>query len=60
MQPPSLPQIFAKVNLLPVGNDNEKKKIAQKIQTALNFSKSTGNITLVHLIKCIKLIFINI
>ena len=43
------PQIFAKVNLLPVDNYSEKKKkITRKIHTTSNSSKTTGNITLVR------------
>ena len=43
-----LPQIFAKVDLLPIGNDSEKKKNSKKLQTTSNSSKTTGNITLAH------------
>ena len=42
------PQIFAKADLLPIDNYSEKKKIARKIQTISNSSKTAGNITLVH------------
>ena len=44
----SPPQIFAKVDLLPIDNCSEKKKIARKIQTTSNFSKTTGAITFTH------------
>ena len=39
-----LPQIFAKVDLLTIDNDSDKKKI----QTSSSSSKNTGNITLIH------------
>ena len=42
------PQIFAKVDLLPIDNYREKKKIARKIKTTSNSSKTTGKITLIH------------
>ena len=58
--PPSPPQIFAKVDLLPIDSYSEKKKMTSKIQTASNSSKTTGNITLVHSMSCRKLIFIDI
>ena len=46
--PPLLPQqVFAKIDPLPIDNDSEKKKVAKK-KTASNFSKLTGNITIVH------------
>ena len=38
--------IFAKVDLLPIGNDGEKTKVAKK--TISDSLKTTGNITLVH------------
>ena len=37
---PAAPQIFAKVDLLPIDNYSEKKKIARKIQTTSNSSKT--------------------
>ena len=58
--PPSPPQIFAKVDLLPIDSYSEKKKMTSKIQTASNSSKTTGSITLVHSMSCRKLIFIDI
>ena len=42
------PQVFAKVDLSPIDNDRENKKIAKKIKNSSNSSKATGNITLVH------------
>ena len=39
-----LPQIFAKVDLLTIDNNSDKKKI----QTSSSSSKTTGNITLIH------------
>ena len=42
--------VFAKVDLKLIHNDREKKKRSKKIYTTSNFSKTTGNITLVHFI----------
>ena len=53
-------QIFGRADLLPADNDSEKKKIAKKIQASSNSSKTTGSISLVHFIECIKLIFLQI
>ena len=55
--PPPPSQIFAKVDLLPIDSYSEKKKLARKIQATSNYSKTTGNITLVHFMQCRKLIF---
>ena len=57
---PPLEKKFAKVNLLPIDNNSAKKKVAKKIRTGSNFSKTTGNMTLAHFMKCIKLILIDI
>ena len=50
--PPPL-QIFAKVDLLPIDNYSEKKKVAKrkKIQTSSNSSETTGSITFVQFMK---------
>ena len=45
----SPPQIFTKGDLLPVDNYSEKEKIARKIQTTSNSSKTTGDITFIHM-----------
>ena len=44
------PQIFAKLDLFLIDNDNEKKKNSKKNpkQTSSNSSETTGNITLVY------------
>ena len=36
------------LDILPIDNYSEKKKIARKIQATSISSKATGNITLVH------------
>ena len=36
-------QIFAKIEILPIDHDSEKKKEAKIIWTTLNSSKTTGN-----------------
>ena len=41
---------FAKVDLLPIDNCSKKKKMARKIQTTSNSSKTFVNITLVHFV----------
>ena len=41
-------QIFANVDLLPIDNDNVKKKYSKKVQTSSNSLKTTGNITLIY------------
>ena len=51
--PPPPLQIFAKVDLLPIDNYSEKKKVAKrkKIQTSSNSSETTGSITFVQFMK---------
>ena len=51
--PPPQLQIFAKVDLLPIDNYSEKKKVAKrkKIQTSSNSSETTGSITFVQFMK---------
>ena len=46
-------QIFAKVDLLPIDNYSENKKVAKrkKIQTSSNSSETTGSITFVQFMK---------
>ena len=55
-----LPQIFVKVDLLPIDNYSEKKKIARKIQSTSNSSKTTGNVklSLIEAIRTISSLFI--
>ena len=43
-------QNFVKADLLPIDNNSEKKKLAKKNKTSLNYSKIAGNITLFHFI----------
>ena len=52
-RPPPQLQIFAKVDLLPIDNYSEKKKVAKrkKIQTSSNSSETTGSITFVQFMK---------
>ena len=51
--PPPPVQIFAKVDLLPIDNYSENKKVAKrkKIQTSSNSSETTGSITFVQFMK---------